>query len=231
MRSLSAPEATEAPLIELRGVGRRFGDIDVLAPTDLTVRRGDYLAITGPSGSGKSTLLNQIGLLDRPSVGEVLVTGRCVDDLPDDVRSAIRGTTIGFVFQAFHLLANRTTLANVELGMLYRGIPPAERRVRAREALTRVGLGHRLDAYPTTLSGGERQRAAIARALASEVTLLLADEPTGNLDSATGARVLDLFDELHAEGMALVVVTHSDDVAQRAARPLVMADGHLSESS
>lgn len=228
---MSARETTEAPLIELRGVGRRFGAIEVLKPTDLAISRGDYLAITGPSGSGKSTLLNQIGLLDRPSAGEVMVSGRRVNDLPDDARSAIRGNTVGFVFQAFHLLANRTALANVELGMLYRAIPPAERRVRARDALVRVGLGHRLDASPTTLSGGERQRVAIARALASEVSLLLADEPTGNLDSATGARVLDLFDELHAEGMALVIVTHSAEVSLRAARPLVMADGSLAEAS
>lgn len=228
---MSAREPGESPLVELRRVGRRFGDVEVLKPTDLAIARGDYLAITGPSGSGKSTLLNQIGLLDRPSTGQVMVAGRCVDDLPDDARSAIRGNTVGFVFQAFHLLANRTALENVELGMLYRAIPPAERRARAREALARVGLDHRMDASPTTLSGGERQRVAIARALASEVTLLVADEPTGNLDSTTGARVLDLFDELHAEGMALVVVTHSAEVSLRAARPLVMADGRLGEAT
>ncbi len=157
--------------------------------------------------------------------------GQLVDPLPDDERSSIRGHTIGFVFQAFHLLASRTTVQNIELGMLYRALPREERKRRARDSLERVGLSHRMEAWPTTLSGGERQRVAIARALASDVALLLADEPTGNLDSATGDRVLDLFDELHADGLALVVVTHNTDVALRADRRLTMVDGVLTEET
>lgn len=218
-------------LLELRGVSRAFDGLEVLRATDLSIARGDYLAISGPSGSGKSTLLNLLGLLDRPTGGSVLVRDRPVDDLPDPARSAIRGRTVGFVFQAFHLLAGRTAVQNVELGMIYRGIAPQERRDRALRALARVGMEHRVDARPTTLSGGERQRVAIARALASEVALLLADEPTGNLDSATGERVLALFDDLRAEGMTLVVVTHSHDVARRAARRLSMTDGVLREET
>ena len=219
------------PLLELADVTRSFGDLHVLQPTTIAVHAGEYLAITGASGSGKSTLLNLLGLLDRPTSGEVRVRGQLVDPLPDDERSSIRGHTIGFVFQAFHLLASRTTVQNIELGMLYRALPREERKRRARDSLERVGLSHRMEAWPTTLSGGERQRVAIARALASDVALLLADEPTGNLDSATGDRVLDLFDELHADGLALVVVTHNTDVALRADRRLTMVDGVLTEET
>ena len=215
------------PLLSLDGVARSFGSLDVLHPTSLDVFPGDYLAVTGPSGSGKSTLLNLLGLLDSPSSGSIRVHGVRIEELSDPERSAIRGQTIGFVFQSFHLLASRTATENVELGMLYRGLPPAERRDRALTALARVGLAHRLDALPSTMSGGERQRVAIARALASKVELLLADEPTGNLDTATGERVLDLFDDLHAEGLTLIVVTHNPEVAARAQRQYVMTDGHL----
>ncbi|MFT3862131.1 ABC transporter ATP-binding protein [Micropruina sp.] len=210
-------------------MSRRFGDLDVLHPTDLIINAGDYLAVTGPSGSGKSTLLNVVGLLDRPTAGSVRVAGQSVDGIADHLRSAIRGSTIGFIFQAFHLLGSRTATENVELGMMYRSIPRAERRNRARSALARVGLEHRMNARPATLSGGERQRVAIARALASDVQLLLADEPTGNLDSATGDRILALFEELHTDGLTLVVVTHSPEVARRAERRLVMMDGILME--
>ncbi|WP_168583344.1 ABC transporter ATP-binding protein [Gephyromycinifex aptenodytis] len=219
--------AGEAPVIALDGVTRSFGEVDVLSPVDLAVPVGDYLAICGASGSGKSTMLNLLGLLDRPTSGHVIVHGTCVDDLPDHRRAGLRGATIGFVFQAFHLLNDKSATANVELGMLYRGLPRAERAERARAALKRVGLSHRLDASPATMSGGERQRVAIARALAADVDVLLADEPTGNLDSATGESILELFDELHGDGLTLIVVTHSDDVAARAGRVAVMADGVL----
>lgn len=227
--SSDAREAqVNGPLMRLDGVTRSFGDLDVLKPTNLEIDRGEYIAITGASGSGKSTLLNLLGLLDRPSTGVLEVDGRDTAGLSDAARSALRGRTNGFVFQAFHLLAARTALENVELGMLYRGLLPTERRARAEAALARVGLTHRAAALPGTMSGGERQRVAIARALAADVTLLLADEPTGNLDAETGDRVLDLFDQLHDEGLALVVVTHNPAVAGRAERALVMSDGVLS---
>lgn len=216
-----------APLLELRGVTRSFGELTIVQATDLTVRSGDFIAITGASGSGKSTLLNLLGLLDTPSTGAVLVQGERVDHLRDDQRAALRGRTIGFIFQSFHLLDSRSALANVELGMLYRALAPAERRHRAERALKHVALDHRRDARPTTLSGGERQRVAIARALAADVDVLLADEPTGNLDSRTGDLIMDLFDELHGSGLTVVLVTHSEQVASRAQRRFTMTDGRL----
>jgi putative ABC transport system ATP-binding protein len=219
----------DTPLIELRDASRDFDGLRVLKPVSLAVHHGEYLAITGPSGSGKSTLLNLLGLLDRPSSGSVLVRGEELDRMPDPARSAVRGRTVGFVFQAFHLLGSRTAVQNVELGMLYQGVPAALRRERAVAALNRVGLSHRLSALPTTMSGGEQQRVAIARAVAAEVDLLLADEPTGNLDSETGDKALDLFDSLHASGLALVVVTHNPEVAARASRQFTMVDGVLSD--
>ncbi|GAB49130.1 ABC transporter ATP-binding protein [Mobilicoccus pelagius] len=219
--------AETPPVLQLRDVTRRFGDVEVLKPVTLDVQVGDYLAICGASGSGKSTMLNILGLLDRPSSGTVSVFGEPVDTLPDHRRAAIRGRTIGFVFQAFHLINAKSATENVELGMLYRGLPRVERRSRALAALDRVGLSHRRDASPATMSGGERQRTAIARALAARVDVLLADEPTGNLDSATGESILQLFDDVHADGLTLIVVTHSDEVAARAGRVAVMTDGHL----
>lgn len=221
----------KTPLIELERVSRTFDSSQILAPVNLRVMPGDYLAICGASGSGKSTMLNILGLLDQPTTGDVFVNGQAVNNLPDSRRARLRGRTIGFVFQAFHLLPGRTAIENVDLGMMYRGIPLTERAVRSREALHRVGLDHRLDAFPSTLSGGEQQRVAIARALAADVDVLLADEPTGNLDSSTGGAILDLFDQLHADGLSLVVVTHSDEVAHRAGRLAVMTDGFLTEIS
>lgn len=217
------------PIVEAAGITRSFGELDVIKPLDLIVGAGEYLAITGASGSGKSTLLNLIGLLDRPTSGSLAVHGMDTEELSDTERSALRGRVNGFVFQAFHLMDVRTALANVELGMLYRGLPAVERRARAEAALDQVGLGAMLGAFPATMSGGERQRVAIARALAADVSLLLADEPTGNLDSETGERVLDLFDRLHLGGLALVVVTHNHEVAERAQRVLRMVDGVLHE--
>ncbi|MFB6887909.1 ABC transporter ATP-binding protein [Kitasatospora sp. NPDC056327] len=220
----------EPPVIALHGVGRSHpGDppVTALHPCDLTVRRGDYLAVTGPSGSGKSTLLHLLGLLDSPSRGRYELDGIDTGGLRDRDRSTLRGRRIGFVFQSFHLLPHRTAEENVLLAQLYNRTPARTRRAAALEALHRVGLGHRTDALPTTMSGGERQRVAIARALVNRPSLLLCDEPTGNLDSANAAAVLDRFDRLHAEGFTLVVITHDPAVADRAGRRIGIRDGRL----
>lgn len=219
-------------VVELRSVTRSFpGPPEVLAlrDVDLEVAAGDYLSIVGPSGSGKSTMLNILGLLDRPSVGECRIAGVDAALLDDDERAALRGRAIGFVFQAFHLLAQRSVLDNVLLAMLYNGVPRSERVERARSALDRVGLGHRVDALPSTLSGGERQRVAIARAIVSEPRLLLADEPTGNLDEQTSREVMDLFEQLRSDGLTLVVITHDRAVADRAERTIRISGGRLTE--
>lgn len=218
------------PVVELRGVARSFpGPVHALHPSDLVVGTGDYLSIVGPSGSGKSTLLHLLGLLDRPTEGEYLLDGEPTSDISEARRSGLRGGRIGFVFQQFHLLPHRTVLDNVLLATLYSGVPRAERRERALAALDRVHLGHRLDFLPTTLSGGERQRVAVARAVVASPAVLLADEPTGNLDTANSAGVLDLFDELHDDGLTLVVITHDDVVSARAGRRVRIADGRLTE--
>jgi ABC-type lipoprotein export system ATPase subunit len=221
-----------AEVAELRGIGRTYGSdppVVALRDIDLTIHRGDWLAIVGPSGSGKSTLLNILGCLDRPTAGTYLVDGIDAAALSDAERTALRGRTIGFVFQAFHLLGHRTVLENVMLGELYAGGERAGRAERARRALDRVGMGERRSFLPTRLSGGEQQRVAIARALVGSPSLLLCDEPTGNLDSVNTESLLRLFDSLAEQGNTLVVVTHDDEVAAHA-RPLVrMIDGHLSE--
>jgi putative ABC transport system ATP-binding protein len=217
-------------VVRLDGVWRSFPGpptVDAVRGIDLTIRRGDYLSIVGPSGSGKSTLLHLLGLLDRPTKGTYHLDGIDTANLRETDRAVLRGGRIGFVFQAFHLLAHRTVVENVLLSMVYSGVARAERRERAVDAVTRVGLAHRIQAAPTTLSGGERQRVAIARALAARPSLLLADEPTGNLDSATSATILDLFDELHADGLTLAVITHDDAVSRRAQRRVSLVDGRL----
>ncbi|MFF0477173.1 ABC transporter ATP-binding protein [Streptomyces sp. NPDC004284] len=203
--------------------------VTALHPCDLLVRRGEYVTVVGPSGSGKSTFLNIAGLLDRPTGGTYLLDGTDTGALGDSGRTALRGSRIGFVFQAFHLLPHRSALENVMLAMVYNRIARGERRPRAREALDRVGLGHRANALPTRLSGGERQRVAIARALVARPSLLLCDEPTGNLDSATAGSVLALLDELHADGITMVVITHDPAVAARGMRTVAIRDGVLSE--
>ena len=226
--------ADGAPLVELRGVTRSFAgppEVQALRAVDLRIEAGDYLSIVGPSGSGKSTMLNILGLLDRPSVGEYRLAGELTGALDDDARAALRSRRIGFVFQSFHLMPRRSVLENVMMPMLYSGTPRASREDRAREALDRVGLGHRVDFSPTTLSGGERQRVAVARAVVARPALLLADEPTGNLDGITTGAVMGLFEELLHDGLALVVITHDDDVADRAARRIRIAAGRLSEQS
>ncbi len=220
-----------APVVELRDVCRTFaaGDVSVPALRDATmsVRRGEYVAVAGPSGSGKSTMLNVIGLLDRPTEGSYLLEGIDTSTLNEGQRAGLRSRRIGFVFQSFHLLAHRSVIENVLLSTIYNGMPRADRVPAAEMALLRVGLGHRMDFLPTKLSGGERQRVAIARALVTRPAILLADEPTGNLDSATGGAVLDLFDELRAEGLTLVVVTHDSDVSGHADRAIYLRDGRI----
>ncbi|MEU7719316.1 ABC transporter ATP-binding protein [Streptomyces tibetensis] len=201
--------------------------VHALRSADLTVRAGDYLTVVGPSGSGKSTLLNLLGLLDRPTAGTFTLAGVDVAGLPERERTALRGRRIGFVFQEFHLLPYRTARENVALAQLYVTGRAADRDRAATDALERVGLGHRLHALPTTLSGGERQRVAIARALVNEPDLLLCDEPTGNLDSATATTVMDLLGRLNAAGVTLVVITHDPAVAARARRRVTILDGRI----
>jgi putative ABC transport system ATP-binding protein len=220
------------PLVEFRDVTRSFPgppEVQALKAATLTVEAGDYISIVGPSGSGKSTMLNLLGLLDRPSVGEYRLAGSLTGDLTEDERAAVRARFIGFVFQSFHLLPRRSVLDNVLMPMLYSGVPRREREARAREALSRVGLGHRIDFFPNSLSGGERQRVAVARAVVSSPQLLLADEPTGNLDQRTSGEVMELFEELNADGLTLIVITHDDAVARRAGRSIRIADGRLTE--
>lgn len=221
-------------VLELRGVTRSFDGVPVLRQVDLDVDRGEYVAIVGPSGSGKSTLLNVIGCLDRPTSGTYRLQGVETTELGERGRAAVRAGSIGFVFQSFHLLAHLSIEDNVTLAETYRhrqpGVERRSRRERAVTQLTRVGLGHRLGYRPTLLSGGERQRVAIARALLGRPALLLCDEPTGNLDAANTAAVLELFDELRRdEGITILTITHDASVADRAARVVEIDDGVLGE--
>ncbi|MDJ0341982.1 ABC transporter ATP-binding protein [Streptomyces sp. H10-C2] len=219
-------------VIELRQAGLTYPGpppVAALAGCELTVRPGEFVTVVGPSGSGKSTFLNIVGLLDVPTSGSYLLDGIDTGSLKDADRTALRGRRIGFVFQSFHLLPYRSAEDNVRVALLYGRVPRAERRERAREALVRVGLGHRMDSVPTRLSGGERQRVAIPRALVAGPSLLLCDEPTGNLDTATAGPILGLLDELHADGMTVVVITHDPLVAERGARTVSIRDGVLTE--
>ncbi|GAA3126128.1 ABC transporter ATP-binding protein [Planomonospora alba] len=219
-------------MILLRDVGRVFPadpPVHALRGVCLRVERGDYLAVVGPSGSGKSTLLNTLGLLDRPSSGSYLLDGIETTALGDGARTRLRGRRIGFVFQSFHLLPHRTVAENVMLAEVYGGPPRRGRRERAMAMLEKVGMAHRAGFPPGRLSGGERQRVAIARALLGEPSLLLCDEPTGNLDSGNTEMVLDLFDALHGQGLTLLVITHEDAVSARAGRRVRISDGLLTE--
>jgi putative ABC transport system ATP-binding protein len=218
-------------LIEIRDLKKSYEmgaeTVRALDGVDLTVEKGEYLAIMGSSGSGKSTLMNLLGCLDTPTSGSYLLNGTAVQELDDEALAAIRNREIGFVFQTFNLLNRTTALENVELPLVYAAVSRRERRDRAKRALERVGLGDRMDHRPNQLSGGQRQRVAIARALVNEPSILLADEPTGNLDSVTSGEIMALFDELHRGGNTILVVTHEPDIARHAEREVVLRDGRV----
>jgi putative ABC transport system ATP-binding protein len=219
------------PLIELREVYKVYDmgaeKVHALNGVDLTVERGEYVAIMGSSGSGKSTLMNLLGCLDTPSSGSYILNDTAVQELDDTQLAGIRNKEIGFVFQTFNLLSRTDALHNVELPLIYAGLTRAERKERAKQALAKVGLGARMTHMPNELSGGQRQRVAIARALVNRPSILLADEPTGNLDSATSEDIMNLFDELHQSGNTVVLVTHEPDIAEHAWRKVTLRDGKV----
>jgi putative ABC transport system ATP-binding protein len=223
--------ASASPIVDLAGVTKIYprggGDVVALAGVSLQIASGEKVAIMGPSGSGKSTLLGILGCLDRPTAGEYRLDGQEVAALDDDHLSHIRNLRIGFVFQSFHLIPELTVVENVETPFLYGPVPLADWRPRALASLGRVGLGHRADHRPSELSGGEAQRAAVARALVTEPRLILADEPTGNLDTRTGEEIASLLDGLHAEGRTIVLVTHNEALGRRAERRIRLRDGRI----
>jgi putative ABC transport system ATP-binding protein len=218
-------------IIRIRDLAReyRMGSERILALRGVTleIHRNEYVAIMGPSGSGKSTMMNVLGCLDTPSAGEYWLNGEEVSRLTDDALARVRNREIGFVFQTFNLLPRATALHNVELPLVYAGVRARERRQRAAAALHRVGLGERMDHRPNELSGGQRQRVAIARALVNEPSILLADEPTGNLDSVTSDEIMEVFAALHAAGQTVIMVTHEPDIAARAERRIILRDGRV----
>ncbi|MBF4162801.1 ABC transporter ATP-binding protein [Nocardioides sp. CBS4Y-1] len=218
-------------MITLEGVRKTYRsgsvEFEALRGVDAAIEQGEYVAVIGPSGSGKSTLMNILGCLDNPTAGRYLLAGEDVSSMSETQLAEVRNRRIGFVFQQFHLLASQSAWRNVELPLVYAGVPRADRRARAIAALTRVGLADRVDNRPGELSGGQQQRVAVARALVTEPALILADEPTGNLDSRSTADVLALLDELHAAGRTIVLITHEHDVAARAERNLVVRDGEI----
>ncbi|HEX4518329.1 MAG TPA: ABC transporter ATP-binding protein [Gaiellaceae bacterium] len=229
-REGAAAGSGQAAVLELDAVTKTYGEeppVVALDGVSFRVERGELLAIVGPSGSGKSTLLHVMGTLDRPTAGTVRITGLDVAGLSDRELAALRATRIGFVFQQFFLAEHATALENVSDGLLYAGVPAHERREAAAEVLAAVGLGDRLRARPNQLSGGERQRVAIARALVGRPAIVLADEPTGNLDSATGTAILALLEQLHADGATIAVITHDRDLAARLPRQVEMLDGRI----
>jgi putative ABC transport system ATP-binding protein len=218
-------------VIEIRNMIRDFQlgqeTVHVLKGIDLDIEKGDYVALMGPSGSGKSTLMNLLGCLDTPTSGSYLLNGQDVSQLSDDQLADIRNKEIGFVFQTFNLLPRTTALDNVALPMVYAGATKSQRKARAEEVLTDVGLADRMDHRPNQLSGGQRQRVAVGRALVNKPTIILADEPTGNLDSKTGVEIMALFDEIHANGNTVIVVTHEEEVAAHAHRIIRLRDGMI----
>ena len=222
-------------MIELSNVGKRYmmGEEPFMAlvGVDLHIGRNEYVALIGPSGSGKSTLMNLLGCLDTPSEGRYVLNGRDTSDMDDNELAHVRNREIGFIFQSFHLLPRLSVLQNVMQPLVYRGMPKAERQERASRSLARVGLAERMGHRPNQLSGGQRQRVAVARALVGEPSILLADEPTGNLDSKTSAEIMALFDELHGQGHTVVVVTHEPDIAAHCKRTIRVSDGRIVEDT
>ncbi|MCY3568635.1 MAG: ABC transporter ATP-binding protein [Chloroflexi bacterium] len=229
----AAKETQRTPLLSARNLARIFHlggqTIHALEPLNLDIHRGDFIAIAGPSGSGKSTLLQLLGLIDSPTSGEVRVQDRAAHGLGGEQRAALRLKTLGFVFQAFNLLQMLTARQNVEIALALAGWPRRKRRTRAEALLESVGLGQRLEHRPLQLSGGERQRVAIARALANDPDVILADEPTGNLDSQTGREIVQLLEDLNCAGQTIVMVTHNLEIARRAGRLFLMRDGRMRE--
>ncbi len=221
-------------LLRLKGICKSYYTDELetraLLDVDMSVERGEYISIEGPSGCGKSTLLSIIGLLDAPSSGTYMLNGRAVSGLSIDDRAAIRNRAIGFIFQNFNLIGDLDVRGNVELPLIYRGVTPGERRRRVDEVLERVGLGHRARHFPAQLSGGQQQRVAVARALAGNPSVMLADEPTGNLDTRNGESVMEMLAELHAEGTTILMVTHDRRFARYASRTIGLLDGRLTDS-
>jgi putative ABC transport system ATP-binding protein len=225
---MSEARANGGPVLAIHGLTKRYpGGVDALRGVDMDVEEGELLCVVGPSGSGKSTLLHIMGTLERPSAGSVRVAGHDVATLPDRQLAALRARHVGFVFQQFFLLEGATAVENVAQGLLYSGVPAAQRRRRAEAQLRRVGLGHRLTHRPTQLSGGERQRVAIARALVGRPSIIFADEPTGNLDSRSGAQIVGLLHELNADGTTIVVISHDLELAAALPRRVHIRDGEI----
>jgi len=230
-----SPSTTPGPLIQISGLKKRYvmgsEEVWALDGIDVSIEEGEYVAIMGPSGSGKSTFMNMLGCLDTPTSGTYLLNNNDVSTYSDDELAEIRNREIGFIFQTFNLLPRVDCLRNVELPLIYAGMKQAERRERAAEALRKVGLGDRMDHNPNELSGGQRQRVATARALVNTPSIILADEPTGNLDTETGNEIMRLFEQLHRQGNTLLVVTHEEDIAQHARRILRLRDGRLEQDT
>ena len=224
-----APEKAARALIDLHEITKVYQmgsqEVHALAGVTLNIKKGEYVAIMGPSGSGKSTLMNMLGCLDTPTSGDYFLNDQNVSEMTDDELATVRNREIGFVFQTFNLLPRVTCVQNAELPLIYAGMSRRDRRERAREALTSVGLGDRLDHKPSELSGGQRQRVAVARALVTRPSILLADEPTGNLDTKTGEDIMRLFESLYRQGNTLLVVTHEEDIAEHARRVIRLRDG------
>jgi putative ABC transport system ATP-binding protein len=228
----------DVPVIDFVKVGKEYGDpneggtvVEALAEATFCVKKGEFVAITGPSGSGKSTLLHLIGLLDKPSSGKIFVDGVEISDLSENRMARLRNEKIGFVFQQFNLLPKTAAIRNVELPLVYRGVGQKSRWERSKKELIAVGLGDRLNNKPSQLSGGQQQRVAIARALVAEPSLLLADEPTGNLDTKSGIEIMKIFKELHQKGVTIILVTHNPELAAEADRQLIIRDGKIIEDT
>lgn len=220
-----------APIVRLDDVRKTYQmgpvTVEALRGVSLEIHAGEYMSIMGPSGCGKSTMLNLLGCLDRPTTGRYLLGSEDVSRMDDDSLSAVRGARLGFIFQSYHLIQQLSVVENIEIPLYYQGVSEAEGRQRAVALAERVGLGHRLDHKPFELSGGQQQRVAIARSLVNDPLVILADEPTGNLDSKSGAEILQLFDDLHQQGKTLILVTHDDEVCRRTKRALRLRDGQI----